>query len=98
MESDQEKMGFLFKNCEDFTMADMAAVLEVGVDVIYRVRDRYSLKFKGSETPEPAPEKQKKFHRDPKLTIDAPKKPYIRPPAVYSNSSPMGIASEERHL
>jgi hypothetical protein len=39
-----------------------------------------------------APKRKKEYL--PRLKPDPPKKPIVRPPAVYSNKSPYGIASD----
>ena len=93
----QEELQYIIANAERFTVQEFAEELALGKSVIYNIGNRYKLKFKGMV--EARREAQKPVRaRDPKLIPDPPKAVYERVPAMYSNKSPMGIASAERKL
>lgn len=92
-----EELAYIMANSERFTVQELAEELALGKSVIYNIGSRYNLKFRGMVEARREEKKKTKVH-DGKLIPDPAKAVFERAPAMYSNRSPMGIASAERKL
>lgn len=86
----QEDLDFILAHYKELTVPEMAFHLALEKTIIYNIASRLKLQFKpvGKEAPK-LPKREYVSRKNP----EPPKSRIQRPPAVYSNHSPFGIAS-----
>lgn len=87
---------FMIANAADMTAREFAGMFDVNIRDVFNAGIRLNLTFKSARMPKVVTHHDRAKRRrgyvpDRRSTI-------VRPPAVYSNCSPLGIASANRIL
>lgn len=91
---DETKQKFIRQNAEDMTISDLAKAFKQPYSSMHAYCTKYKIKCK-SQAAAKREERNCQVFEKPKVKINGTR--VNRPPAVYTNRSPYGIASSGNH-